>query len=29
GKLIESLKLSAKEKTHLLSGTAREFLGLK
>ena len=30
GKLIESMKeLSAKEKTQLLSGTAREFLGLK
>jgi len=28
GKLIESLKLSAKEKAQLLSGTAREFLGL-
>ena len=28
GKLIESLKLSAKEKARLLSGTAREFLGL-
>jgi aminocarboxymuconate-semialdehyde decarboxylase len=29
GKLIESLKLSAKDKTQLLSETAREFLGLK
>ena len=30
GKLIESMKeLSAKEKTQLLSGSAREFLGLK
>jgi aminocarboxymuconate-semialdehyde decarboxylase len=28
GKLIESIKLSAKEKAQLLSGTAREFLGL-
>jgi aminocarboxymuconate-semialdehyde decarboxylase len=28
GKLIESLKLSAKEKKQLLSGSAREFLGL-
>src|SRR5438552_18451864 len=28
GKLIESLKLSAKEKAQVLSGTAREFLGL-
>ena len=28
GKLIESLKLSAKEKKGLLSETAREFLGL-
>ncbi len=28
GKLIESVKLSAKEKAQLLSGTAREFLGL-
>ncbi len=28
GKLIESLKLSAKDKTQLFSGTAREFLGL-
>jgi aminocarboxymuconate-semialdehyde decarboxylase len=28
GKLIESIKLSAKEKARLLSGTAREFLGL-
>jgi aminocarboxymuconate-semialdehyde decarboxylase len=29
GKLIDSLKLSPKEKTHLLSGAAREFLGLE
>src|SRR2546423_1116639 len=29
GRLIESMKLSAKEKTRVLSGTAREFLGLK
>jgi aminocarboxymuconate-semialdehyde decarboxylase len=30
GKLIESMKeLSAKERTQLFSGTAREFLGLK
>src|SRR3989440_12854428 len=29
GKLIASLKLSSKEKTQLLSGTVREFLGLK
>jgi aminocarboxymuconate-semialdehyde decarboxylase len=29
GKLIESIKLSAKDKAHLLSGTAREFLGLE
>jgi len=30
GKLIESMgNLSAKDKTQLLSGTAREFLGLK
>jgi aminocarboxymuconate-semialdehyde decarboxylase len=29
GKLIDSLKLSAKDKTQLLSETAREFLGLK
>ena len=28
GKLIESLKLSAKDKAQLLAGTAREFLGL-
>jgi hypothetical protein len=28
GKLIESLELSAKEKAQVLSGTAREFLGL-
>lgn len=28
GKLIESMKLSMKEKAQLLSGTAREFLGL-
>ena len=28
GKLIESMKLPAKEKARLLSGTAREFLGL-
>jgi aminocarboxymuconate-semialdehyde decarboxylase len=28
GKLIESMKLSAKEKKQLLSGSAREFLGL-
>jgi aminocarboxymuconate-semialdehyde decarboxylase len=28
GKLIESIKLSAKDKAQLLSGTAREFLGL-
>ena len=28
GQLIESMKLSAKEKAQLLSGTAREFLGL-
>jgi aminocarboxymuconate-semialdehyde decarboxylase len=28
GKLIDSLKLSSKEKTQLHSGTAREFLGL-
>src|SRR6184192_1095784 len=28
GKLIESLKLSVKEKAQVLSGTAREFLGL-
>jgi len=28
GKLIESLKLPAREKAQLLSGTAREFLGL-
>jgi aminocarboxymuconate-semialdehyde decarboxylase len=28
GKLIDSMKLSSKEKTQLLSGTAREFLGL-
>src|SRR5438128_2282537 len=28
GKLIESMKLSAKEKAQVLSGTAREFLGL-
>ena len=28
GKLIESIKLSAKEKARLLSGTAREFLGI-
>jgi len=28
GRLIESMKLSAKEKTRVLSGTAREFLGL-
>jgi aminocarboxymuconate-semialdehyde decarboxylase len=28
GQLIESMKLSAKEKAHVLSGTAREFLGL-
>ena len=27
GRLIESMKLSAKEKTRVLSGTAREFLG--
>ena len=29
GQLIESMKLSTKEKAQLLSGTAREFLGLK
>jgi aminocarboxymuconate-semialdehyde decarboxylase len=29
GKLVESLKLSAKDKAQLLSGTAREFLGLE
>jgi aminocarboxymuconate-semialdehyde decarboxylase len=29
GQLIESTKLSAKEKAQLLSGTAREFLGLR
>jgi aminocarboxymuconate-semialdehyde decarboxylase len=29
GQLIESMKLSAKEKARVLSGTAREFLGLK
>jgi aminocarboxymuconate-semialdehyde decarboxylase len=29
GRLIESMKLSAKEKAQLLSDTAREFLGLK
>jgi aminocarboxymuconate-semialdehyde decarboxylase len=29
GKLIESLKLSAKDKTQLLSETAREFLGIE
>jgi aminocarboxymuconate-semialdehyde decarboxylase len=29
GQLIESMKLSDKEKAHVLSGTAREFLGLK
>jgi aminocarboxymuconate-semialdehyde decarboxylase len=29
GKLIDSIKLSAREKTQLLSGTASEFLGLK
>ena len=28
GQLIESMKLSAKEKAQMLSGTAREFLGL-
>ncbi len=28
GQLIESMKLSAKEKARVLSGTAREFLGL-
>ena len=28
GQLIESMKLSTKEKACLLSGTAREFLGL-
>jgi aminocarboxymuconate-semialdehyde decarboxylase len=28
GKLIESIKLSAKDKAQLLSETAREFLGL-
>jgi aminocarboxymuconate-semialdehyde decarboxylase len=28
GQLIESMKLSAKEKTRVLSGTAREFLAL-
>jgi aminocarboxymuconate-semialdehyde decarboxylase len=28
GKLIESIKLSAKDKSQLLSETAREFLGL-
>jgi aminocarboxymuconate-semialdehyde decarboxylase len=28
GKLIESIELPAKEKTQLLSGTAREFLGM-
>jgi aminocarboxymuconate-semialdehyde decarboxylase len=28
GQLIETLKLSAKDKTQLLAGTAREFLGL-
>jgi aminocarboxymuconate-semialdehyde decarboxylase len=28
GQLIESMKLPAKEKARVLSGTAREFLGL-
>jgi aminocarboxymuconate-semialdehyde decarboxylase len=28
GQLIQSMKLSAKEKARVLSGTAREFLGL-
>src|SRR6267143_2832330 len=28
GKLVDSLKLSAKDKTQILSGTAREFLGM-
>jgi aminocarboxymuconate-semialdehyde decarboxylase len=28
GQLIESMKVSADEKAHVLSGTAREFLGL-
>ncbi len=29
GQLIESMKVSAKQKAQLLSGTAREFLGLE
>jgi len=29
GQLIELMKLSAEQKAHLLSGTAREFLGLE